>query len=260
MKLLNITAKDIFQPLQDDTFSTPPPLSLTILSYMKVSILVPAFNEIATIGQIIERIKAVKLPIEREIIIVDDYSTDGTREFLSQLRDEEIRVLFHDQNRGKGRAIRTAIEDSSGDIILIQDADLEYDPQEYIQLLEPILHNKASVVYGNRVIPGVKRSYNRYYWGGRSLTAVTNLLYRAGIHDEPVCYKVFKKEVLNAFRLKCERFEFCPEFTAKVCKAGYEIYEVPVSYNPRKFYNGKKITWIDGLQAIWVLLKYKFVD
>jgi dolichol-phosphate mannosyltransferase len=227
---------------------------------MKVSILMPAYNEIQTIGKIIKRIEAVKLPIDKEIIIVDDYSTDGTREFLQNLSENNIKVLFHDRNRGKGSAIRTSLKYANGDIILIQDADLEYEPNEYIKLLEPILQGRASVVYGNRVVPKVKRSYNRYYWGGRLLTAVTNLLYHAKIHDEPVCYKVFKKEVIDKFTLKCEGFEFCPEITAKVCKAGYEIYEIPVSYNPRKFDQGKKIKWKDGIEAIWVLLKYKFID
>ena len=227
---------------------------------MKISILIPAYNEIQTIGEIIKRIEAVELSIDKEIIIVDDYSTDGTREFLQNLNENNIKVLFHDKNRGKGCAIRSCLKCASGDIILIQDADLEYDPNDYLKLLEPILQGKASVVYGNRMVPGVKRSYNRYFWGGRLLTAVTNLLYRANIHDEPVCYKVFKKEVLNNFTLQCEGFEFCPEITAKICKAGYKIYEIPVSYNPRRFNQGKKIQWKDGIEAVWVLLKYKFID
>jgi len=227
---------------------------------MKLSILMLAYNEIETIEKIIKRIKSVKLSMEKEIIIVDDGSTDGTTEFLSCVNDREVKVIFHSKNMGKGRAIRTALENSTGDVILIQDADLEYDPQDYIELLKPIIHNGASVVYGNRIRKGMKKIYNRFYLGSRLLTAIVNLLYSAGIHDEPVCYKVFKKEVFDKITLKCERFEFCPEITAKVCKAGYKIHEVLISYNPRSFSQGKKIRWKDGLNAIWVLLKYRFVD
>ena len=227
---------------------------------MKLSILVPVYNEIATIDELIKRIKSVKLSIEKEIIVVDDGSTDGTRDFLSRLSDEQIKVLFHDRNMGKGRAIRTALKKATGSIIIIQDADLEYDPKDYVRLLEPIIQGKSSVVYGNRRSEGMKKSYNRFYWGGRLVTAITNFLYRAGIHDEPVCYKLFKKEVLDSITLKCEGFEFCPEVTAKVCRAGHGICEVPISYNPRSFSQGKKINWRDGLYAIWVLLKYKFID
>jgi glycosyltransferase involved in cell wall biosynthesis len=227
---------------------------------MKLSILVPVYNEIETIDEIIKRVKSVKLSMGKEIIVVDDGSTDGTRDFLSRLSDEQIKVLFHDRNMGKGMAIRSALKNATGSIIIIQDSDLEYDPRDYVKLLEPIIQGKASVVYGNRRTEGMKRSYNRFYWGGRLVTAVTNFLYKAGIHDEPVCYKVFKKDVLDSIILKCEGFEFCPEVTAKVCKAGYEIYEVPISYNPRSFLQGKKLSWRDGFYAIWILLKYKFTD
>jgi glycosyltransferase involved in cell wall biosynthesis len=227
---------------------------------MKLSILVPVYNEIETIDEIIKRVKSVKLSMGKEIIVVDDGSTDGTRDFLSRLSDEQIKVLFHDRNMGKGMAIRSALKNATGSIIIIQDSDLEYDPRDYVKLLEPIIQGKASVVYGNRITEGMKRSYNRFYWGGRLVTAITNILYKAGIHDEPVCYKVFKKDVLDSIILKCEGFEFCPEVTAKVCKAGYEIYEVPISYNPRSFLQGKKLSWRDGFYAIWILLKYKFTD
>jgi len=227
---------------------------------MKLSILMPAFNEIETLEEIIKRIKSVTLPIKKEIVIVDDGSTDGTTEFLSRINDEEVKVIYHPKNMGKGRAIRTALQNSTGDIILIQDSDLEYDPQDYIELLKPIIYDRASVVYGNRIRKGMKKSYTRFYFGGRLLTAITNFFYAAGIHDEPVCYKVFKKEVFDNITLQCERFEFCPEITAKVCKAGYKIHEVLVSYDPRSFSKGKKIGWKDGLVAIWTLLKYRFVD
>lgn len=219
----------------------------------------PTYNESSTVLEIIKQIKAVPLSIAREIIIVDDGSQDGTDTLLQNLNDSDIKVLFHKTNKGKGMAIRTALAHATGDIIIIQDADLEYDPQDYTQLLEPILRGKASVVYGNRRgMQRMEKSYARYYWGGRLITAITNLLYRANIHDEPVCYKVFKKEVLQKIKLNCEKFEFCPEVTAKVCKAGYKIYEVPVSYNPRGFQQGKKINWQDGIQAIWTLVKYRF--
>lgn len=228
---------------------------------MKISILIPAYNEKDTIREVINKVLAVPLPLKREIIIVDDGSTDGTSEVLRSFFDNQVQIIPHDKNYGKGRAIRTALQAATGDICIIQDADLEYDPNDYIKLITPILEGKASVVYGNRRgESGMRKSYNRYYWGGRLVTAVTNLLYGSDIHDEPVCYKVFMRDILKCFVLKCNRFEFCPEFTAKVCKSGYKIYEVPISYDPRGFTRGKKITWFDGLEAIWTLLKYRFID
>ena len=228
---------------------------------MKLSILVPVYNERQNLELLLPRIRAVHLPIDRELILVDDGSTDGTRAFLAGLSAPDTCVLFHERNRGKGRAVRTALASATGDIIIIQDADLEYDPGDYPALLEPILKRSASVVYGNRRgYPGMRKSYARFYWGGRLLTALANLLYGAGIHDEPVCYKVFKREVLDGMTLCCERFEFCPEITAKVRKAGYRIHEVPVHYAPRKISEGKKIRWKDGVQAIWTLIHYRFAS
>jgi len=225
----------------------------------KLSVIMPAYNESDTVLEVIRQIKAVPLSIDREIIIVDDGSSDGTVALLQSLNDSNVKVFLHETNRGKGMAIRTALAHATGDIVIIQDADLEYDPQDYIPLLEPLLQGKASVVYGNRRgRQKMEKSYARYYWGGRLITAITNLLYRARIHDEPVCYKVFTREVLEKIELACEKFEFCPEITAKVCKAGHIIYEVPVSYNPRGFQQGKKINWKDGIQAIWTLVKYRF--
>ena len=227
---------------------------------MKLSVLIPAYNEIETIDEIIKLIRSVKIEVDLEIIIVDDGSTDGTREYLAKLDAPDIKVFFHEKNCGKGMAIRTALEKAEGDIILVQDADLEYDPNDYAALLKPILAGEAEVVYGNRRggSGGMKKSYERYYWGGRLLTALTNLLYRTNIHDEPVCYKVLKRSVFNTITLTCEKFEFCPEITAKVAKAGYKIYEVPISYSPRKITQGKKINWKDGVHAIWTLVKYRF--
>jgi dolichol-phosphate mannosyltransferase len=225
----------------------------------KLSVVMPVYNESGTVLEVIRQIKAVPLSVDLEIIIVDDGSHDGTNTLLQNLDDQDIKVILHKTNRGKGMAIRTALAHATGDIIIIQDADLEYDPQDYIQLLKPILQDEASVVYGNRRgKQKMEKSYARYYWGGRLITIITNLLYRAHIHDEPVCYKVFKKEVLEEIELNCEKFEFCPEVTAKVCKAGHVIHEVPVSYNPRGFQQGKKINWQDGIQAIWTLVKYRF--
>jgi dolichol-phosphate mannosyltransferase len=225
----------------------------------KLSVLMPVYNESGTVLEIIRQIKSVPLSIDREIIIVDDGSSDGTVALLQNLEDIDIKVFLHKTNKGKGRAIRTALAHATGDIIIIQDADLEYDPQDYIPLLEPLLQGKASVVYGNRRgRQKMEKSYARYYWGGRLITAITNLLYRTRIHDEPTCYKVFKRAVLEGIELNCEKFEFCPEVTAKVCKAGHTIHEVPISYNPRGFQQGKKINWQDGLQAIWTLIKYRF--
>jgi dolichol-phosphate mannosyltransferase len=232
---------------------------MDVLMATKLSVVMPVYNESGTVLEIIRQIKAVPLSVDREIIIVDDGSKDGTAALLQNLNDSDIKIILHKTNKGKGMAIRTALAHATGDIIIIQDADLEYDPQDYIQLLEPILRGDASVVYGNRRgMQRMKKSYTRYYWGGRLITAVTNLLYQAHIHDEPVCYKVFKKEVLEEIELNCEKFEFCPEVTAKVCKAGHVIHEVPVSYNPRGFQQGKKINWQDGIQAIWTLVKYRF--
>ncbi len=228
---------------------------------MKLSVLIPAYNEIGTIDDILKIIQLVPLEGALEIIIVDDGSTDGTREYLNKLDNPNIKTFFHNKNCGKGMAIRTALEKATGDIILIQDADLEYDPNDYISLLKPIILGDAEVVYGNRRGLGyMEKSYARFYWGGRLLTFLTNILYQTGIHDEPVCYKVFKKNVLEHISLKCTRFEFCPEITAKIAKAGYKIYEVPIAYKPRNITQGKKINWKDGVHAIWTLLKYRIVD
>ncbi len=226
---------------------------------MILSVVIPVYNEAGTILEIIKQIKAVPLPFAREIIIVDDGSRDGTSTLLQGIDDNEVEVIHHEINKGKGMAIRTALANVTGDIIIIQDADLEYDPRDYVKLLEPIIEGKTSVVYGNRRgKQNMKKSYSRYYWGGRLITAITNLLYRTHIHDEPVCYKVFTKSVLDSIKLNCKKFEFCPEVTAKVSKAGYTIHEVPITYNPRGFQQGKKIKWQDGLHAIWTLIKYRF--
>jgi glycosyltransferase involved in cell wall biosynthesis len=225
---------------------------------MKLSIIIPAYNEEKTILKILGRIDKVKLPWEKEVIIVDDASTDKTREILKNIKDKK--VVYHNKNMGKGHAIRTALEHSHGDIIIIQDADLEYYPKDYRKLIKPIIEGKAEVVYGSRLLGKSKPkiSYMSFYLGGIFLSKLANLLYRTTITDESTCYKVFKKEAIKNLDLKCERFEFCPEVTAKLSRKGVKILEVPISYTPRKKEEGKKIRGIDGLVAIWTLVKYRF--
>ena len=229
---------------------------------MKLSIIMPVYNEKSTIKEIIHRIKNV--PIDKEIIIADDCSTDGTREILRKLQSEEydkgeIKIIYHEKNMGKGWAIRTALKYVSGEIVIIQDADLEYEPEDYPRLIEPIVSGEASVVYGPRSL-GKKISYLSFYLGGQFLSFLTNILYGSHITDEATCYKVFRADVIKGINLKCERFEFCPEVTAKLLKKGYKIYEVPIHYYPRSIKEGKKINWKDGLEAIWTLIKYRFID
>ena len=226
---------------------------------MKLSVIMPVFNEISTVGEILKKVRRQK--INKEIIVVDDFSTDGTRELLKDEENNETKIIFHPRNSGKGRAIRTGLNHVSGDIVIIQDADLEYDPRDYHKLIVPIITGAAGVVYGSRVLTeNFQKSYHRYYLGGRILTFLTNFLYQSQITDEPTCYKVFKTEIIKSIRLTCEGFEFCPEVTAKLLKKGYDIYEVPVSYSPRSFEGGKKIKCKDGMIAIFTLFKNKFYN
>lgn len=227
---------------------------------MKLSIIIPVYNEQATIMTVLKIIGEVN--IEKEIIVVDDGSNDGTRELLHNLNTHNIKTVFHEHNRGKGAAIRTGLALVTGDIVIIQDADLEYDPREYPQLIAPIIEGKAQVVYGSRFLHHLTsiKIYYHFVMGVRLLNLLTYLLYGVKITDEATCYKAFKSEVIKNIELKCERFEFCPEITAKVCKKGYTIYEVPVSYRGRSFKEGKKINWKDGIEAIYTLIKYRFTD
>lgn len=230
---------------------------------MKLSIIIPVYNEEATVREIIRRVNAVQLDgIEKEIIAVDDGSQDNSAQIL---RDEaekgRIQAYFHPQNRGKGAAIRTALDHVSGDIVLIQDADLEYDPRDYPQLIAPILEGRATVVYGSRFLGGPRKAM--LFWhmvGNKALTLVTNLLYDTILSDMETCYKVFKTEVIKPISIRSRRFEVEPELTAKILKRGIRIYEVPISYNGREYEEGKKITWKDGFIALWTLVKYRFVD
>ena len=225
---------------------------------MKLSVIVPVYNEAATITEIVRRVLAVELP--KELVIVDDGSTDGTRELLRQIQPDVATVLFHERHLGKGAAIRTALEHVTGEIVIIQDADLEYDPNDYHALIRPIVEGTAQVVYGSRVLKADNPySHLRFYLGGRLLSLLANLLYGIWITDEPTCYKVLRREVIKGLNLQCRGFEFCPEVTAKVGRRGIPIVEVPIRYAPRTIDEGKKISWRDGLYAIWILLKYRFV-
>ena len=230
---------------------------------MTLSVLLPVFNEKNTISPILKKIDEVDLGdlgFDKEIIIVDDGSTDGTADILRRLGDK-YKIIYHSKNQGKGAAIRTGLKEASGDYLIIQDADLEYDPRDYRKLLGAALKNNAKVVYGSRLTnPQNKFSYTSYYLGGVFLNFATNFLYGTKITDESTCYKLFKTEVIKSIPLKCQRFEFCPEVTAKIAKKGIKIYEAPINYYPRHINEGKKIKWRDGVVALWTLIKYKFVN
>ena len=233
-------------------------------SFPKLSIIIPAYNEEKNILKVINRVKRVKLKnITKEIIIIDDFSTDNTRKILSELKDSSLKIFFHQKNQGKGAAIRTALKHTTGDIILIQDADLEYNPEEYLKLLKPIIENQTKVVYGSRleaIKQNLKNMYKLHYLGNMFLTVMTNILYSTKITDMETGYKVFRKEVVENMKLKAKRFDFEPEITAKILKKGYKIKEVPINFVGRTFKEGKKITWKDGIKALLYLIKYRFVD
>jgi dolichol-phosphate mannosyltransferase len=220
-----------------------------------VSVIVPVYNEAAHIDEILQAVHAS--PVKKEIIIVDDGSTDGTREKLQALPPlDDVTIVFHEKNCGKGAAIRTALAYARGEFVLIQDSDLEYDPQDYPALLRPLEEGKANVVYGVR--PDRPERGLRFFLGAKLLTHLANFLYGAGIHDEATCYKVIRRSLLTQVRLECKRFEFCPEVTAKLRRLGEKIEEVPISYHPRSALEGKKIRYSDGWQAIWTLVRYRF--
>ncbi len=225
----------------------------------KLSVVIPVYNEKETIKEILNRVRAVNL--DKEIIIVDDFSTDGTRDILKELALKgEEKVFFHEKNMGKGAALRTGFEHVTGDYVIVQDADLEYNPEDYHKLLGPVLEGKTEVVYGSRFIGGHKSMSFHHWLGNKFLTFMTNILYNATISDMETCYKLFKTEVIEGIAIKSNRFNFEPEITAKILKQGIRIYEVPISYAGREFSEGKKITWIDGFSALWTLIKFKFKD
>jgi len=226
---------------------------------MLLSVLIPVYNEMKSIDAIMSKIQAVS--IEKEIIIVDDGSTDGTRERLyTYTLVPNVRVIHHEKNQGKGAAIRTAISHIRGDVAIVQDADLEYEPEDYLKLVPVIIGEGEKVVYGSRFLNTKNQhSYFSFYLGGQLVTLLTNMLYNQRLTDEPTCYKMFESKFLQSISLNCRGFEFCPEVTAKVAKRGIRIREIPINYYPRSIEEGKKISWYDGVEAIWVLLKYRFV-
>jgi len=230
---------------------------------MKVSVVIPVYNEVATIEEIVRRVQAVPLEQEKEIVIVDDASMDGTGARLREIAqaNRNVRVLYHERNQGKGAALRTGFGAITGDVVIIQDADLEYDPREYPRLLEPILDGRADVVYGSRFLGGPHRVL--FFWhsiGNKFLTLLSNALTNLNLTDMETCYKVFRSQILKEITFKSNRFGFEPEFTAKVAKRRLRIYEVPISYSGRTYAEGKKITWRDGISAIWTILKFRFLD
>lgn len=229
---------------------------------LTLSVIIPCYNEIDTLEVILNRVQDVGLA--DEIIIVDDGSTDGTRELLKAIEAEErpgVRVIYRERNGGKGAALVTGFQAATSDLLLIQDADLEYDPRDYPILLKPIYEGISPVVYGSRFLGGPRKAMN--FWNmvaNRSLTLVTNILYNAILSDMETCYKVFRAEVVKDMKIRAHGFEFEPEFTAKVLKKGIRIYEVPISYNGREWHEGKKIKWTDAPLALWTLFKYRFVN
>lgn len=226
---------------------------------VKLSIIIPVFNEQANIEAVIEAVKGIS--IQKEIIVVDDGSTDGTSNILERYRDDEtVRIHSSVLNFGKGTAIRVGLNYASGDVIVIQDADLEYDPMQIPALIQPIVDGKADVVYGSRFSGSIKGMKFANWLANRILTITANLLFRAGITDEATCYKAFRANIIKNIPLKCVRFEFCPEITAKLAKRGVKIDEIPIHYVGRTITEGKKISWKDGFHAIWTLIKYRFVD
>jgi glycosyltransferase involved in cell wall biosynthesis len=228
--------------------------------YKKLSVIVPVFNERNTVVEILRRMRAVDLPIDREFIVVDDGSDDGTRLVLTQLEDSTTKVVSHPDNRGKGAAVRTGLQHVTGDLVLIQDGDLEYDPDDWLRLLAPVLKGRANVVYGSR-FTGEHRNMLFMHWAGnRMLSLVTNLLYNTTLSDMETCYKLIDRDVLRGITVRSDRFDFEPEITAKILRKGIRIYEVPISYAGREFEEGKKITWRDGFAALFALVKYRFVD
>lgn len=225
-----------------------------------LSVLIPVYNERATVLELLSRVEAVPLPLAKEIILVDDGSTDGTREVLAGLGDRAT-VLRHERNRGKGAALRTALARAKGDLVIIQDADLEYDPADYPLMLKPLLDGRADAVYGSRFLGGPHRVlFFWHYFANRLFTLLTNVLYDINLTDMGTCYKAFLSGAIKALPLRSEGFGIEAEITAKVCKRALRIYEVPISYSGRTYDEGKKITWRDGFSYLWCLLRYRVAD
>jgi len=225
---------------------------------MKLSVLIPVYNEKNSIKEILERVQ--NIPIDKQIVVVDDCSTDGTRELLPSLRDKDIAIVYHEVNQGKGAAIRTGILHASGDYVIVQDADLEYDPNDYFKLLKLVIEGKAKVVYGSRFKGKGHFSTLSHYLGNKLLTWITNILYGVTLTDMETCYKLIPTDLIKKINIKANKFDMEPEITAKILKRGYKIVEVPISYKGRGFEDGKKISWKDAFSAIWTLIKYRFWD
>jgi glycosyltransferase involved in cell wall biosynthesis len=226
--------------------------------YQTLSVIMPVFNERSTVAEVIRRMRAVDLPLVLQIIVVDDGSSDGSDKVLTALEDSTVRVIHHKANQGKGSAIRTGLAEARGDLVLVQDADLEYDPNDWPRLLDPILRGKARVVYGSRFTGERKNMLPLHWVGNRFLSLVTNVLYSSTLSDMETCYKLFDAQVLEGLTIVSNKFDFEPEITAKVLRRGYRIYEVPISYAGREHDEGKKITWRDGFTALKALIKFRF--
>jgi glycosyltransferase involved in cell wall biosynthesis len=227
-------------------------------TFRTLSVIVPVYNERNTVAEIVRRMRRVELPVDVEIIMVNDASWDGTGEILKALEDSTVQVVHHPANAGKGAAIRTGLGHVRGDLVLIQDADLEYDPDDWPRMLAPVLKGRAQVVYGSR-FTGERRNMLFTHWlGNRFLSLVTNVLYNTTLSDMETCYKLFDRKVLDGIEIRSDGFDFEPEVTAKILRRGYRIYEVPISYAGREYDEGKKITWKDGFRALWTLIRYRF--
>ncbi|HSZ36686.1 MAG TPA: glycosyltransferase family 2 protein [Acidimicrobiales bacterium] len=227
-------------------------------TYHSLTVITPVYNERTTVAEVIRRMRAVELPVTLNIVAVDDGSSDGSDKVLGALEDSTVRVLRHQTNQGKGAAIRTGLAEARGDLVLIQDADLEYDPNDWPKLLEPILRGKARVVYGSRFTGERKNMLPLHWMGNRLLSLITNVLYSSTLSDMETCYKLFDSQVLEGLTIVSNRFDFEPEITAKILRRGHRIYEVPISYAGREHDEGKKITWRDGFGAIRALIKFRF--
>lgn len=223
-----------------------------------LSVVMPVYNEYATVKKAIDRVLAVELPIEKELIVVDDGSTDGTRDVLKPINDARVTIIYHEKNMGKGAALRTGFSKIKGDIVIIQDADLEYDPRDYINLISPILYGKADVVYGSRFLSGPHRVLLFWHFlGNKLITLIADMLYNVNLSDVETGYKAFRREILDNIKFSSNSFGIEAEFTAKVAKRRYRIYEVPIQYSGRTYEEGKKITWRDGIVALFILVRYR---
>ncbi len=228
---------------------------------MKLSVVIPVYNEKDTLEEIVEKVQTVD--IEKELLLIDDFSTDGTREIEDKLvkKYKNLKVFKKDQNEGKGAALRTGFQNATGEYVIVQDADLEYDPEDYHSLLTLIERNKNAVIYGSRFLGAERKSMSlTHTLGNKALTTLTNVLYNTSITDMETCYKLFPREVIQSIEYHSNRFNFEPEITAKILKKGYKIFEVPIKYYGRDWDEGKKISWKDGFAAIWALIKYRLVN